>query len=303
MIPLDWAINPPPKAALQVFIVIWDNLDERHRCWLTQRQLTRICGVSRSAIQQGIAWLVESRALEVRKGSGHASSLFAVKWNNSKPARAYNAAILTEVDDRKSTPQGYGKQHPRGSKNNTPEDRKSTPPSQPDLLNHKDISKDISRVNKENKASAPARARRAESEATQLRVMLIKISHQAHREGEALPGKNPPKCHKLTAKRDGNIKALTTELVKADHWDAYGDLEGRLLEYFRRCYFRAWNRGLAEPGRTGWNLARFAWFLENWGRCVEWANTSEEMRAHTMSLAQTPAVDIQQRLDAAFGGQ
>ena len=105
MIPLDWAINPPPKAALQVFIVIWDNLDERHRCWLTQRQLTRICGVSRSAIQQGIAWLVESRALEVRKGSGHASSLFAVKWNNSKPARAYNAAILTEVDDRKSKPQ------------------------------------------------------------------------------------------------------------------------------------------------------------------------------------------------------
>ncbi len=291
MMPTDWAINPPPKAALQAWIVIWTHQDEHNECTVTLDDLGSICGLSRSSVKNALKWLKKDRKIATQ--SNGRGSTIKVNWNSGKASKQFNGRT-----GQKSNLQKVKKVTLRRSETCPPEGQKSDPIAPPVLLNNKDISKDISKEN--NTKSARSRARRTAQkiEAGKLRKKVLEIARRAWEEGSQLPGTNPPKPTALSEKHNTKVRKLIEHLENAEEWDGYEDRDAKLLEYFRRCYFRPWNRQLTSSPDP-WKPDRWHWFIDRWTQCVEWAFTSTQMREESQGWAfrfRTTRTDDQRNL-------
>lgn len=299
MMPTDWAINPPPKAALQAWIVIWTHQDERNQCTATQDELMSLCGLSRSSVKNALAWLKADKKITTQStGRG---ALIKVSWNSGTPSKKYSAQL-----GQKSSHQIAKKVTTRQPKKCLSDSQKSNHQGQADPLVVKDISEDISKeLTRDTTKRAPAREtvkQKTDKKIAdgKLRQHVMEIAKRAWAEGEELPGTNPPRPQAINEKHTGRIKKLIKHLDGSEDWIAYGETDGRLLEYFRRCYFKPWNRQLTKS-KDPWRPDRWVWFVEQWSKCVEWQFTSTQMREESQAwafrLGRIGASEAMQRLE------
>ena len=117
MIPMDWAVDPPPRCALQVWAVLWDHRGRDGSCWPSQERLiacTRSTpgdpssGLNVRSVRRGLRWLEGKREkgrgprlITSIAGKAGRSSTYAILWTTSTAPDRYAEAYLNIDPDKK----------------------------------------------------------------------------------------------------------------------------------------------------------------------------------------------------------
>ena len=224
LVPMDWAVDPPPKSALQVWLVLHDHRNGVGQTSISYSEIMAITDISKSALRAGIGWLKERGLIAQVEGNGLSISRFTFLWNNNvNPSRYVEA-----VEGLSTEPgQGVGKTDPPVSENKhrTSLTRELTPNG---VFN--------------NCLSAIG-----------LRDLIFDSAGLASNWAASLPGIQPPDPVKLGAEDDKQAAKL---------WRAVGKDRDALEQYFRRCYAYPLGRGLPVfGGSNDWRVPTFRYFL------------------------------------------
>lgn len=118
MFPMDWAVDPPPRCALQVWAVLWDHRGRDGSCWPSQERIIactqskpgdKASGLNVRSVRRGLRWLEGKRAkgrgpklIESIPGRAGRSSTYSILWTTSTPperyAEAYSAINADSFD-------------------------------------------------------------------------------------------------------------------------------------------------------------------------------------------------------------
>lgn len=115
-VPMDWAIEPPPACALQVWAVLWDHRGKDGQCWPTQERIQSCTqktpgapasGLSIRGIRRGLRWLEGHRPggprgpalIKTLPGQARKASTYALLWTTNTPPERYAAAYCSQYPD------------------------------------------------------------------------------------------------------------------------------------------------------------------------------------------------------------
>lgn len=115
-VPMDWAVEPPPSCALQVWAVLWDHRGKDGQCWPTQDRIqsctqstpgTPASGLSIRGIRRGLRWLEGHRPgrprgpalIKTIAGQARKASTYALLWTTNTPPERYAEAYCSQYPD------------------------------------------------------------------------------------------------------------------------------------------------------------------------------------------------------------
>lgn len=248
LVPMDWAVNPPAKSALQVWIILHDHRDQTGHSYVSHSEIMEISGLSRSALKKAISWLVDGAYITAtaggqKGGTGRDKTRYRFRWHTEVRPEKYHQKINAQ-GGHFSNPQQGTKDSGRGSESKTPYLLINKTSSEEDVIKHT-----------------------GGSEIEILMDLFVSTAQAASEWARELPGVHPPTPRAITPAWASEVKAL---------WKACKRDQEQLLEYFKKCYARPWHRGLTE-GEKQWFVESFTWFLDKQKKLLQIDWDSEEL--------------------------
>ena len=241
--PMDWAVDPPTKSALQVWMVLHDHRDQSGHSYVSHSEIMEITSLSRTALKKAVSWLVDRDYVKALKGSGRDVTRYRLIWHSEKRPELYYKK-LKSLEGPKSDPLRATNVTARGSQ---------MKPSHL-LINKTSSKEDVKDIR--------------EVRVAEFSDLFVEIAQEASAWASGLPGVNPPTPRSIRAAHSDTLMKI---------WNDCSQDREELLEFFKRCYARPWHRGVVTKGSKQWFPQSFTWFLKEWEslRDIDW--TAQEL--------------------------